>query len=275
MTRKLVFLGCSHTAGEGSEWPSLCDYVEMPSKFQPKHRYPYLREQYSKDNINATNQTHCRRDFVDFLNTRFDGGFSEDSRVQKYRQTLSWPTLLGDMLGIPVENLGRPGASNDLCLTQLMRYVTHNSLDGCLVVFSSTYMHRHFIQTPSHCDGTYHHHDVNRQLDELEIQGYDWRINELARIIWLMSTFCRSNGARFVWAPFDEYLISPISGIDFWNTEHSYFSQQAGKHCISFEPIAYQLSEEFSWRRFDGHHFDSVAQREVARVYQKLLDFYI
>lgn len=274
MTRKLIFVGCSHTSGEGAEWPHLCQHIDMPAEFSPEHRYPYLREQFERNDYNQFNQTKCRRDFVDFLDQKFGRSIDEHPLVNECRSKLSWATTVGEMYGLPVDNLGRPGASNDLCLTELMKYAVTNNLTDSLVVFTPTYMHRHFVQVPTY-NGSYHDHEVNRLLDEIEVSVGDWRINDLARTIWLMSSFCRSEGARFVWTPFDEYLVSPISGVDFWDSEHNQFARQAGEHCLGFEPVAFQLNEEVKWRRYDGHHFDSIAQKEIAKIYRKLLKPYI
>lgn len=248
----------------------------MPEEFCPENRYAYLREQVLGGEVNQYNQTKCRNDFVNFLDHKFSGldSFHGNQIVRNCRARLAWPTVLGEMLDLPVDNLGRPAASNDICLTELMRYAVTNNLRDCLVVFTTTYMHRHFVQIPT-LNGSYHHREVNQLLDETELAQGDWRVNNLARIIWLMSTFCRSEGARFVWVPFDEYLVSPITDVDFWDSDHNWFARQAGEHCLGFDPVAFQLDDDVKWRRFDGHHFDSIAQKAVAKKYRELLEPYI
>lgn len=237
--KKLIVIGDAHFRGDGAEWPKLYGHLgPIPNDYRANIWQNRIKKAKPEDLPNLN------REFYQAIGDKIKRCSDE---VLSLRQELSFGSILASELGLEYVNYCQSSGNIEDILPFFKHHSNEESLKGCLV----------FAGIPSSVNNI----TFNQKGDKLK----NITLNYIASHIMLLKEYVENRGGHFIYMhteDFPELLYDP---------ERNPFLVDLMLLLVHRGNIQSLMTNAYYWRKYDGHYFDSSAQKNLAQNLKKLV----
>ena len=244
--KKIVFIGDSHMAGTGAEWPHLWGHIPAPPlEFRKNMWVNYIR---------STSDTPIQ------INTKFKEIASKlkfdvenDPVVKEYRSKQSWQAIVAKNYNLEYINIGFPAYNLYQIAAKLLvgqsyeeKFFTEDFSD-CLVILGITDLSRDLL---------YHSSGTSGQLQNVSIPYIGISLN-------MIKEFVEARGGKFTYFHITE---PPEQLYDF---KFNPFTKVLNNFKLFDRSLYSYLTPTLANKTIDGIHYDVSVHKELANKFIK------
>lgn len=238
--KRLIAIGDSHFRGDGAEWPKLYGHLgPIPKEYKTNFWLTKIKKGFPDKLPELYNE------FYSNLKPNIE---RSSNFVLEYRDKFSFIALLGQKMDIKPENY---------CLKT-------DYVKDILPFFKLHCEDTNFKDTLVLCGIP----PAAKNLNYLQ-QGQklaNITILNLAANIVLLKEFVENRGGHFMYMHTEDYPV------DLYNPTHNPYLIDLLPLLLHQGDLSSMLSQSYTWRKYDGKHYDAGAQKEIANIiYSKLV----
>ena len=244
--KKIVFMGDSHMAGTGAEWPHLWGHIPAP----PLEFRKNMWVNYVRTTTDSPLQINSKfREIASKL--KFD--VENDPIVKDYREKQSWQGIVANRYNLEYINIGFPAFNLYQIAAKLMigqsygeNFYTEDFSD-CLVVLGITDLSRDLL---------YHSSGTSGQLQNVSIPYIGITLN-------LIKEFVEARGGKFTYF----HVTDPPEQL--YDMKFNPFSKVLNNFKLFDRSLYSYLTPTLENKTVDGLHYDVSVHKELADKFIK------
>jgi len=244
--KKIVFMGDSHMAGTGAEWPHLWGHLPaIPKEFRKNMWVNYIR--HTEDTPQQILQKFNE------VKTKINFDFEKDPAVFEYREKFSWQAKIAKRYNLEYANIAFPAYNLYQIAAKLMLGQSYGEdfftedFSDCLVVLGITDMSRDLL---------FHSSGGSSQLQNVSIPYIGVTIN-------LIREFVEARGGKFTYF----HVTEPPA--EFYDFKLNPFLKVLNNFKLFDRSLYSYLTPTMENKTVDGIHYDMSVHNFLADDFAK------